>query len=321
MLARVEPMPSDRFHQVRRGDTLTSIARRYGVSEGEIAAANRLTSRNVIGIGQRLRLPGAPEPAPVAPPAQEPVVVAAAAEAAPLEAVPVAAASAPSAPAPTPQPAETVPAASEPAAPPPAASATAAPTNGSEPSAPAGEAAQPVEAPDPAPPGAPAPASQTPATVAALASEPPAAPSPDPSNYSVSKGDSVTIQAGETLGHYAEWLEVRASSLRRLNRMKPGAAMVIGHAAKLDFSRVTPEVFEARRLRYHLSIQEAFFEAYVVSGTETHTLARGETLWYLANKKLRVPEWLLRQYNPDLDFGALRAGTQMVVPVVEPRES
>ena len=114
---------------------------------------------------------------------------------------------------------------------------------------------------------------------------------------------------------------MRPSSLRRLNRLKVGAPVVIGRTAKLDFSHVTPEVFEQRRLQYHLALQEAFFEAYVVSGTEAHVLKKGESLWYLAKEKFEVPLWLLRQYNPDLDFGSLRAGTRMVVPVVEPRES
>ena len=120
----------------------------------------------------------------------------------------------------------------------------------------------------------------------------------------------MTVQAEETLGHYAEWLEVRPSSLRRLNRMKAGAPVVIGRTARLDFSQVTPEVFEQRRLQYHLALQEAFFEAYVVSGTEAHVLKKGESLWYLAKEKFEVPLWLLRQYNPDLDFGSLRAGTR-----------
>jgi membrane-bound lytic murein transglycosylase D len=172
-------------------------------------------------------------------------------------------------------------------------------------------------------PPAPAPASPSPAESAPAATEIASAsapPSPDPSNYSVSKDDRVTVQAEETLGHYAEWLEVRPSSLRRLNRMRAGAPVVIGRTAKLDFSQVTPEVFEQRRLQYHLALQEAFFEAYVVSGTEAHVLKKGESLWYLAKEKFEVPLWLLRQYNPDLDFGSLRAGTRMVVPVVEPRE-
>jgi len=152
------------------------------------------------------------------------------------------------------------------------------------------------------------------------ASEASAPTAPDPSNYAVANGSRITVQADETLGHYAEWLEVRPSSLRRLNRMKAGAPVQIGRTTKLDFSHVTPEVFEQRRLEYHLALQEAFFEAFVVSGTEPHVLKKGETLWYLAQKKFEVPVWLLRQYNPDLDFAALRPGTRMVIPVVEPRQ-
>ena len=99
VVARVEPMPADRIHRVRRGDTLTSIARRYGVSEGQIMAANRLNSRNVIGVGQRLRLPGQPEPLPASQPA-----VVAVAEAAPPPNSPPASEVAPPAPTPTPEP-------------------------------------------------------------------------------------------------------------------------------------------------------------------------------------------------------------------------
>ena len=151
--------------------------------------------------------------------------------------------------------------------------------------------------------------------------ESPGAPVPDPSNYSVGAGQRITVQAEETLGHYAEWLEVRASDLRRLNGMSAGAPLVIGRQKKLDFSRVTPEVFEQRRLEYHRTMQEEFFEAYVVSGTTTHQLRRGDSLWDLAHRRFEVPIWLLRQYNPDLDFASLTPGAPLIVPVVEPRAS
>ena len=68
-------------------------------------------------------------------------------------------------------------------------------------------------------------------------------------------------------------------------------------------------------------MQDEFFEAFQVTGTEQHKLEAGESLWYLAQRKYRVPVWLLRQYNPDLDFAALTPGAPLVVPVVEPRES
>jgi membrane-bound lytic murein transglycosylase D len=143
-------------------------------------------------------------------------------------------------------------------------------------------------------------------------------PIPDPSDYAVTSNHRITVQAEETLGHYAEWLEVSASRLRRLNRMGYETPLVIGRQKKLDFSRVTPEEFERRRLEYHRTLQEEFFEAYVVSGTRTHMLRKGDSLWYLAQRKYEVPIWLLRQYNPDLDFGSLPAGTPMLVPIIEP---
>jgi membrane-bound lytic murein transglycosylase D len=142
-------------------------------------------------------------------------------------------------------------------------------------------------------------------------------PIPDPSNYAVTPDRRITVQAEETLGHYAEWLEVSAGRLRRLNRMRYETPLVIGRQKKLDFSRVTPEEFEQRRLEYHRTLQEEFFEAFVVSGTRTHMLRKGDSLWYLAQRRYEVPIWLLRQYNPELDFGSLPAGTPMVVPIIE----
>ena len=109
-------------------------------------------------------------------------------------------------------------------------------------------------------------------------------------------------------------------ALRHVPLVHVAQPVVIGNRLKLDFSKVSPAEFEQRRLEYHQSMQDEFFEAFQVTGTEQHKLEAGESLWYLAQRKYRVPVWLLRQYNPDLDFAALRPGTQMVIPVVEPRQ-
>jgi membrane-bound lytic murein transglycosylase D len=97
--------------------------------------------------------------------------------------------------------------------------------------------------------------------------------------------------------------------------------VVIGRQKKLDFSRVAPSAFENRRLEYHRSIQQSFFEAYEVIGTDSHLLRKGDTLWYLAEQRYRLPVWLLSQYNPMLDFGALQAGKKMIIPRIAPRSS
>lgn len=59
MTARYPAQRPDLEHLVTRGESLSQIARRYGVGIGELAAANGLGNRHLIRIGQRLRLPGA----------------------------------------------------------------------------------------------------------------------------------------------------------------------------------------------------------------------------------------------------------------------
>jgi LysM repeat protein len=51
------PSPSQRVHIVQRGDTLYSIALRYGTTPWAIAALNRLWNLNLIYVGQRLFIP------------------------------------------------------------------------------------------------------------------------------------------------------------------------------------------------------------------------------------------------------------------------
>src|SRR5262245_2052549 len=60
--ARLAEQYRDRFHKVRRGETLSKIASRYGMTETELAAANNLRSRHHLRVGQVLVLPerGAP---------------------------------------------------------------------------------------------------------------------------------------------------------------------------------------------------------------------------------------------------------------------
>ncbi|HEY0942843.1 MAG TPA: LysM peptidoglycan-binding domain-containing protein [Steroidobacter sp.] len=144
-----------------------------------------------------------------------------------------------------------------------------------------------------------------------------AAASADPSDYSVKDNSMAIVQAAETLGHYAEWLEVRASRLRQLNRMSYGTPVVIGRKVKLDFSKVTPDQFEARRVEYHRALQEAFFTEFRIQGTSDHIIKRGESVWVLAQQRYNIPIWLLRQYNPDLDLGSLQPGARLVIPLVE----
>jgi len=72
------PVLADAVHVVQRGDTLYSIARRYGVSLWEIARVNGIADVNRIWVGQRLRIPGCgggPGPGPVHPTSYYPTAI------------------------------------------------------------------------------------------------------------------------------------------------------------------------------------------------------------------------------------------------------
>lgn len=140
--------------------------------------------------------------------------------------------------------------------------------------------------------------------------------SADPSNYSVVNSESISVLAGETLGHYAEWLDLRASDLRRINRLKFGRPLVLGGNLKLDFSRVDQEKFEARRVAYHQNIQEAYFAQYQILGVEERKIRRGDSVWELTHQVYKVPLWLFMQYNPDLNINDVRPGKRVLFPKV-----
>jgi LysM repeat protein len=63
-----ELTPSGQTYTVRRGDILSAIARRYGVSTWDLAQANSIRNPSTIYAGQVLRIPGGASPAPPAPP-------------------------------------------------------------------------------------------------------------------------------------------------------------------------------------------------------------------------------------------------------------
>jgi murein DD-endopeptidase MepM/ murein hydrolase activator NlpD len=57
-MASAEGAPLNGLHTVSPGQTLSSIARLYGISAKDIATANNLTSANQLKSGQTLRIPG-----------------------------------------------------------------------------------------------------------------------------------------------------------------------------------------------------------------------------------------------------------------------
>jgi LysM repeat protein len=139
----------------------------------------------------------------------------------------------------------------------------------------------------------------------------------DPTDYSVSKDNTIRVAAAETLGHYADWLRVSAGRLRQLNKMSFAKPVLIGHKIKLEFGRVSREEFETKRREYHAELQATYFAEHRIIGTEVYIVRRGDALWTVTQRFAQLPIWLLQQYNPDVDLADLHPGTQIVMPRVE----
>ncbi len=159
-------------------------------------------------------------------------------------------------------------------------------------------------------------AAQAQAQGPALLADTVAPPTADPIDYRVDSADRVVVVAAETVGHYADWLNVSSASLRTLNHLNARNAVLIGSHFKLAFTKVTRAQFEQRRRDYHQQLESEYFAAHRITGTDTYVARRGDSLW-IVTQRGAMPVWLLQQYNPDVDFAMLRPGTVIVVPRVE----
>jgi len=287
----------DETYRVRREESLAAVAKRLGVPVGRLVALNEWAREPALHRGQVLRLPPPPSRATqggellagerlpdATPPAPMPAPPARAA-------VKTAAAMAPANNA-APAPAGT---------PPPAAIAPAAAT-------------AVARAPAPRPPVV----EESQVRTAALL--PAATPrgNSDTTDYGVSKSGVMIVRADETLGFIADWSKTSAEELRKMNHLRKGAMVGLGHPLKLDLSRIEAGEFETARRRYHRDLQNAYFAEHRIAATQNYEIKRGDSLWTIAHQHGDLPIWLVTQYNPDADFRDMRPGQAITLPEVEP---
>jgi len=126
---------------------------------------------------------------------------------------------------------------------------------------------------------------------------------------------------GESTGLIARWLDIDTQSLHTLNGLARDAVLDVGHVLYLAFDHVPRAEFERRRLRHHRDKQYAWYARWQIDGTLEHEIAPGDRLWRIAQQRYNVPQWLLLEYNPDLDFTRIRPGSRLTVPRARPRET
>ena len=296
--------PADGIYSVARGDTVSTIARRFSVAEDALLRLNSISDASRIYPGQELRLPGLYAAAPQLSANQSAPATLVAPEAEPVSEPQVAASNDLA-----------------------MASSSLAPNESEELDDRAGErfeespetsmaqetAAQALAADAVAVEAVAGSSEQGPLESEAELAE---SLSADPADYSVASDDSIEIQATETLGHYADWLALRAWDVRRLNGMAYRDPVIVGRRLTLDFSKVSRPEFERRRKDYHSALQRAFFASNRIRDVEEYVIRSGDNIGSIARRRYSAPLWLVRQYNPELDFNRIQIGQRVVFPLL-----
>ena len=127
----------------------------------------------------------------------------------------------------------------------------------------------------------------------------------------------IRVEVEETLGHYAEWLNVAARDIRRLNGLRYGRALQLNQKLKIPLHRVTQEEFVENRFEYHQELAEDFFASYRVEKVRTYSIKRGDNIWTLCHQEFEVPLWLIKRYNAGVDFGSLVPAQKLLIPIIE----
>lgn len=273
-----QAQPRPRTYRVQRGDSLSVIAERHGTTVRTLADLNGMATNGILQAGSTLRLPQ-----------QGGAPAAAVAVVARAPAVSAAPAIARVEPAPAQEVSQVLAEQRQ---------EEAAIARSAQQAEPVSAAEAEEEGPSLVPGGAVARASES-------------------IDYSVDENLRIRVAAEETIGHYADWLGITASEVRRLNNLQFGASIAQGRRIKLDFSKVSQAEFDTRRRAFHEQLEAAFFADHRIVGTRVHVARPGDSLWTLAQNNGRLPTWLVSHYNPDIDFGALRAGLEIVIPKVE----
>jgi len=125
----------------------------------------------------------------------------------------------------------------------------------------------------------------------------------------------IQIDFDETLSHIADWARISVNELRRVNNLRR-RSIRIHQKIKVPFRRVKPQEFEQKRQEYHKAIQEDFYNNYRVEKVVIRNVKRGETLWEICNDIYTIPLWLLSNYNPEKNIHSLSIGQPIIIPVI-----
>lgn len=131
----------------------------------------------------------------------------------------------------------------------------------------------------------------------------------------------IVVSIDETIGHYADWLNIPTWRIRKLNDMGRKSDIRVNRSLLIPIDQPDAlEKFAASRLEYHMAIEEDFYSQFKITEIQSHTVKKGETLWDLCNDNdNQLPLWVFTKYNRQLDLAKLYPRSIVWIPVIGER--
>ncbi|MCI5073140.1 transglycosylase SLT domain-containing protein [bacterium] len=135
---------------------------------------------------------------------------------------------------------------------------------------------------------------------------------------------SIHVESEETLGHYAEWLNLdNTAKIRQLNKMR-NSNIIIDEKIYLPINEQNAstliKTFENMRIDFHQSLHDRFHEHYSISKLQHYTVQSGDSL-SLISQKFKIPTWLIRRFNPEIKHLGLQRGESLKIPLLKEKEA
>jgi LysM repeat protein len=127
----------------------------------------------------------------------------------------------------------------------------------------------------------------------------------------------IIVFTNETLGHYADWLKVSLRNLQNLNNYGRRRTIYQGQRFALNFSKVSVEEFNQKRLNYHIQLLMSFLNQKELVNLVEYEINQGESVWDLAKYQYRVPMEILPYFNIHADINKLYPGDILRIPIFQ----
>lgn len=126
----------------------------------------------------------------------------------------------------------------------------------------------------------------------------------------------IIVETEETIGHYAEWSNLKAQQIRNSNNISNKSQIILGQKLIIPMDKEQLNSFKQNRAQFHLGIQEDFFNNFKIVGQINYKVQKGDSIDAIL-RNFSLPLWLLRTYSKNSFSNQLKIGQSINIPKIE----